>query len=398
MNTLKDYTLPQLTRKELTIVKRYPYFGTDAEYFLLSKGDVVPADNYLPEQVLAQPISLQYDLVQDGYLNTAVYYDGIQGEFCIVPSTCRAYAMDEVQKALKHLYDFTTKQGLDLSFDAAVPITKDTLRKARDKYRAGFGCMPSQLRRINGERQIMHLDGRTHFTRYAGLHIHLGRAFDEPSLSTFEGRLQLVKWLDIFVGLFSVLFEGDADRQRRQVYGKAGEYREKEYGIEYRTPSPVLLQHPVLFNTALVMARVAVNVAENPRLHEYFDLPEELVVEAIDNVDRDLARSLFGKIRRNLAVWGDREKDLTSDSLTLLDFILEVGSEHFFKQDLVESWWLDQSKVSFHGDLTPTLDEVVRCVLRTNYKSFEFVPERLRGIRIGAVKEFLQFYKSRKNA
>jgi hypothetical protein len=47
--------------------------------------------------------------------------------------------------------------------------------------------------------------------------------------------MSLIKAMDIFIGLPSVIQEPDNDR--KLLYGKAGAFRNKDYGAEYRTIS-----------------------------------------------------------------------------------------------------------------------------------------------------------------
>lgn len=68
--------------------------------------------------------------------------------------------------------------------------------------------------------------------RSAGGHIHIGTKYAKM---TKLQKIMLVRQLDLCVGLPLMLVDPDVDRQ--QLYGKAGAFRFKEYGIEYRTPS-----------------------------------------------------------------------------------------------------------------------------------------------------------------
>lgn len=68
--------------------------------------------------------------------------------------------------------------------------------------------------------------------RSAGGHIHIGTKY--VKLTKLQ-KIMLVRQLDLCVGLPLMLIDPDLDRQ--QLYGKAGAFRYKEYGLEYRTPS-----------------------------------------------------------------------------------------------------------------------------------------------------------------
>lgn len=67
------------------------------------------------------------------------------------------------------------------------------------------------------------------FLRSAGGHLHI--AFDGNKME----KIELVRVLDVMVGIPCAL--ADPDKQRQELYGKAGAFRYKPYGIEYRTPS-----------------------------------------------------------------------------------------------------------------------------------------------------------------
>lgn len=78
--------------------------------------------------------------------------------------------------------------------------------------------------------------------RGAGGHIHIGWGADIPldHPDHIEICRQFIRNMDIFVGLGMTII--DTDERRRQVYGKAGAYRPKSYGVEYRTPSNAWLK------------------------------------------------------------------------------------------------------------------------------------------------------------
>ncbi len=64
--------------------------------------------------------------------------------------------------------------------------------------------------------------------RSAAGHVHVGLEVDRSEVP------ELVKFLDFFVTIPSL---GVENHKRRKLYGKAGCFRYKPYGLEYRTPS-----------------------------------------------------------------------------------------------------------------------------------------------------------------
>ena len=73
--------------------------------------------------------------------------------------------------------------------------------------------------------------------RSAAGHIHIGWGSDIPT--DHPDHIQVcrsfIRNLDCFVGLAMTVI--DTDAKRRELYGAAGAFRPKSYGVEYRTPS-----------------------------------------------------------------------------------------------------------------------------------------------------------------
>lgn len=73
--------------------------------------------------------------------------------------------------------------------------------------------------------------------RTASGHVHIGFCQD-ADVDSDEHRTRcatLIKQLDVYLGLPSLLF--DNDKKRRAMYGAAGAFRPKPYGVEYRVLS-----------------------------------------------------------------------------------------------------------------------------------------------------------------
>ena len=82
--------------------------------------------------------------------------------------------------------------------------------------------------------------------RTASGHVHIGwgNEFDVGSYDHQMTCEQVVKQMDFYLGLPSLHY--DNDLRRRELYGKAGCYRPKSYGTEYRTLSNAWLKSPEL--------------------------------------------------------------------------------------------------------------------------------------------------------
>lgn len=92
-----------------------------------------------------------------------------------------------------------------------------------------FGCEPDYnawFKCINERQEPPHPNMRS-----AGGHIHV----ELPPLFTEEAIIENVRSMDLYLGIPSVLM--DDKTERRKLYGKAGAFRFKPYGFEYRTLS-----------------------------------------------------------------------------------------------------------------------------------------------------------------
>ena len=73
--------------------------------------------------------------------------------------------------------------------------------------------------------------------RTASGHIHIGwgEGFDIKDPGYFDYCCRVARQMDYILGIHSLIW--DKDPTRRQLYGKAGAFRPKSYGIEYRVLS-----------------------------------------------------------------------------------------------------------------------------------------------------------------
>lgn len=134
--------------------------------------------------------------------------------------------------------------------------------------------------------------------RSAGAHVHLG--FDDievpyngdEELYNYEPdtqRCEIVKALDLFLSIPLVLMEPDS--RRKELYGKAGAFRPKPYGLEYRTTSNYYLSSPDLMKWAYNSTTSAIDFLNNngtltKKLSKY-------IRSVIDSNNKDAANDLI---------------------------------------------------------------------------------------------------------
>lgn len=94
-------------------------------------------------------------------------------------------------------------------------------------------------------------------------HIHIGWGSAIPTDNKDHIKIcaDFVKILDATVGMFMTYVDRDA--KRRELYGKAGAFRPKEYGVEYRTPSNVWISNKDMRRAVWDLTRYAINYHRN---------------------------------------------------------------------------------------------------------------------------------------
>lgn len=205
-----------------------PTVGADPELFLFDEdeGIYVPVIGFLGgTKANPKPVSDSGHYVQE---------DNVMAEFNIPP--CRN-AGDFANNIF-----FTMGKIADIIPDTlklkAVPTAEFQEDFLDDPQACISGCDPYQNAWKGGKIEEA-VDLETTNKRYAGAHIHIG--YDDPNESLSS---KLIRNLDLFLGIPSVIIDDDTDR--RNTYGKAGAYRIKDYGVEYRSLSNFWLKNDKL--------------------------------------------------------------------------------------------------------------------------------------------------------
>ncbi len=231
--------------------------GFDPEVFVRNRttGDLIPGFELLPGPKPSPDSALG---------PSCVYPDGFAVEFATEPKGCLAYATDHIQAGLRLAARAAERVdgGLDLADVAHIPnITTYGARQVQ------LGCSPSH--NAYGKESQIPEDPYALPFRTIGCHVHFGR---NPNVANLRANLlapqtieQTVRTLDYVVGpIMTSLLAGLEDPLRRTIYGRAGEFRFKPYGFEYRVPSAAIMWHPVLFNIIVNTARNVTLLAQLP--------------------------------------------------------------------------------------------------------------------------------------
>lgn len=207
---------------------RNPTLGTDAEIFLKDL-----TGRYFPACGLIGGTKEKPKDLGDGY---AVQEDNVMLEFNTRVAKSREEWALFVQEGLKRAIK-TIPPSLVPAIDPSAEfelLFLDGIPQANV-----FGCEPDFNAWTRETNPKPTCDNRK--LRTAAAHVHIG--WDDP---TMQDRENLIRAADIFVSLPSVW--EDTDKKRRLLYGKAGAFRLKPYGVEHRVASNYWLRDAALID------------------------------------------------------------------------------------------------------------------------------------------------------
>jgi Phage phiEco32-like COOH.NH2 ligase-type 2 len=139
-------------------------------------------------------------------------------------------------------------------------------------------------------------DGDVNFRTGAGhIHVGWGKDIDVYNPDHFKICAEFIKVMDSTVGLYMTIL--DPCPKRRELYGKAGTFRPKSYGVEYRTPSNVWIKNKKSRKDIINLTTYSIHFLKNlPELNPELLRLQEEIQSAINRGDAELARQLFAKV------------------------------------------------------------------------------------------------------
>lgn len=251
--------------------------GADPEVFVMRGGHPSSAIGLIPGSK-EEPTRTKHGWVQP---------DNVLAEFNIEPAKTRDEFLRNIRNVMHDLSAFCPEIDIRASYLYAM----EELEYFGDAAFV-FGCEPD-FDAWNGGDKTPKPEGAPPGLRTAGGHVHLGY-LEDGNEDTMRDKCRIVRAMDVTLGLRSVLL--DKDKQRKQLYGKAGCFRPKWYGVEYRTLSNFWLASDELIQWAYDGAAEAwLRVDE---INTLLDAGlGELVRDAINNSDEGTAAALCKTFR-----------------------------------------------------------------------------------------------------
>ena len=186
----------------------------------------------------------------------AVQVDGFAAEFNIDPARTVREFVRNTKTVLKQLKEMVP-EDFDLDVSPVAMFEEDYFDSTPEMVKE-LGCDPdfdAYSVQINPPPKEPRKGMRTG----AG-HIHLGFTEMEDIYDNIYLKkcASLIKIMDVMVGVPSVLY--DDSEERRSMYGKAGTFRPKPYGAEYRTLSNVWVSNEELMEKVFKQSKAAVEM------------------------------------------------------------------------------------------------------------------------------------------
>lgn len=247
--------------------------GADPELFVKQNNNYVSAHGLIPgNKNNPHPVP-----------NGAVQVDGMALEFNIDPADSEDGFIFNLTSVMQQLRELTP--GYDVVADAVARFSPEYI-EAQPEIAKQLGCEPdfnAWTGEMN-EKPDVNLPIRT-----AAGHVHIGFTEHADGDEHFEVCCKMTQQLDFYLGLPSVLF--DDDQERRQMYGCAGAFRPKPYGLEYRVLSNAWLRDERLMRWVFKATQASMMSLRHGLLTEKYGDIQHI----INNGDRDAARSIINE-------------------------------------------------------------------------------------------------------
>jgi hypothetical protein len=245
--------------------------GADPELFIHDENGVPVSAAGLIPGTKATPYRVPYGAVQ---------VDGMAAEFNIAPADTFqefnrniCYVMDSLKNFLPEGYGFLQTPTVVFS-DEVFSQTPDTAKE--------LGCQPDMnawTGDVNPPPEFLEQPTM----RCAGGHLHFSWPRDTQDLNDVDHVLDcrdFVKQLDWYLGPWSVRM--DKDINRRQLYGKAGAFRVKPYGVEYRTLSNFWIFNENRRLSVWNKSMYAIRDMKSNYVPESYESANELLIQSIN--------------------------------------------------------------------------------------------------------------------
>lgn len=248
--------------------------GADPELFMQDAAGAFHSSIGLIGGSKQQPRPLP---IGDGY---AVQEDNVAVEYNIPPASSRDELINSIKQTMVFLSAEVEQYALrfvNVSATNAFPAEQLAHPQAQE-----FGCEPD-FNAWRGGKRNPRPKAVDHALRTCGGHVHIGHKF-----ASRNDLVQFIKHMDLFLGVPSVLM--DTGELRKELYGKAGAFRFKPYGGEYRSLSNFWVFDDKLTGWVWDATEQAMDAWQNNKID--IDSFGDDILTAINQNNKEVAASL----------------------------------------------------------------------------------------------------------
>lgn len=232
-------------------------FGTDPEFILKKNGKLVSS---IPVLNANKDTKKKVGKCQ-------FFSDNVLAECCLPAASSK-------DEAVANIRDCLTKYAALVAPNIIVPQASATFPPAQlnDPEALKINC---NLENCAYAMQTLEADEDTFKKtnlRSAGGHVHLGAKFLKKGLSNY----MTIRLMDLFLGLPSIYIDHDpTSAKRRELYGKAGRFRDTDYGVEYRSIGNFWLASPKLVELVYDLSEFVLNFVNEEKYKELWHIDVE---------------------------------------------------------------------------------------------------------------------------
>jgi hypothetical protein len=255
--------------------------GTDIEFFLQDKesNEFISSQGLIPG-TKESPVKLKE--LGEGF---GIQPDNVAVEFTMPESKSK----EEWVKSINKIKTFCETGGLPYGLKLAIiPSAYFPEHQLQSEGAMQAGCDPDF--NVWLEEANVAPDIKASSLRSCGGHIHVG--YVSPNTETSS---KIIMAMDLFLGLPSILLDNSKESmERRKLYGKAGCFRFKSFGVEYRTLSNFWTKTDELIKWAFEATLKACEFVNSSEFDEIYN-DQENIIKAINEGNKTLAEIVIEK-------------------------------------------------------------------------------------------------------
>ena len=243
--------------------------GTDPEFMLRKNGNIFSSIGIVDGTKQKKKKSGDYEF----------YCDNVLVEVALPPSKTRQNFIDNIKNCLIALSKEVAPYEPFIQSSHVYDKSQLNCREALE-----ISCTPEicayEMQGVAGDSTLFErVDLRS-----AGGHIHLGSEVILRTEKDFPvNKFHTIRLLDLFLGIPSILIDKDpTSNARREIYGKAGRFRDTPYGVEYRSMSNFWLGSPVFTGLIYDICEFTLNFIDQGLHNELWEIDVDRFSEDSD--------------------------------------------------------------------------------------------------------------------